>query len=263
MEISKKKWSLSVIVLSIATLSVLVLTYGLTFLFIEKPKDLSLEQGSLIIIESIFYSLSIVTLALVYRYLFQENIIKALKTRKVPLLFLGGVLLCVFASWVRELLLDDGLGDIYDIKLENFKLFYAVLIAVVFEELLFRKYLVELGQGLGLRLWLSCLLSAILFALWHTTAIENSWFLIFSGLLYSYFTYLFGSIAFAVGLHLMFNLFVIFIDVGVGSGAAMVINDSYQDVSIDSGVSSVRFDLTCLAIVLIIISFIDIHGSSW
>lgn len=257
MIITKSKWSFSFLILAIVTLFVSLVSYILVRLLVGESGEQGLEQAHLLMIDTLFYSLVVVTLIAVYVCLLKQNLLVTLKSKKIYLLFVGGVLLCVTVSWTRELLLGDGLGDLYDIKIESFKLVYAVLIAVIFEELLFRKYLVELGQGLGLRHWLSCLLSAILFALWHTTAIENSWFLIFSGLLYSYLTYLFGSIAFAVGLHLMFNLFVIFVDVSAGSGAEAVMSDTYQDVSIESGVSSVRFDLTCLAIVLIVNSFID------
>ena len=257
MIITKNKWSMSVLILVIATLFVSLSSYISVRLLVGESGDQGLEQEHLLMIDTLFYSLVVVTLIAVYVCLLKQNLLVTLKSKKIYLLFVGGVLLCVTVNWIRELLLNDGLGNIYDIKIKSFKLLYAVLIAVLFEELLFRKYLVELGQGLGLRLWLSCLISAILFALWHTIAVEYSWFLIFSGLLYSYLTYLFGSIAFAVGLHLMFNIFVVFIDVGAGSGTGVIMNDAYQDVSIDSGVSSVRFDLSCLAVVLIVFSIVD------
>lgn len=257
MIITKSKWGFSFLILVIATLFVSLVSYILVRILVGESGDQGLEQEHLLMIDTLFYSLVVVTLIAVYARFLKQNLLVTLKSNKIYLLFVGGVLLCVTVSWIRELLLNDGLGNLYDIRIKSFTLVYPVLIAVLFEELLFRKYLVELGLGLGLRLWLSCLMSAILFALWHTTAIENSWFLIFSGLLYSYLTYLFGSIAFAVGLHLMFNLFVIFIDVGAGSGTEEVMSDTYQDASIGSGVSSVRFDLTCLATVLIVMSIND------
>ncbi|WP_170114216.1 CPBP family intramembrane glutamic endopeptidase [Kangiella spongicola] len=121
---------------------------------------------------------------------------------------------------------------------------------VLCEELLFRKYLVELGQGLGLKLWLSCLVSAVLFALWHTTAIENSWFLIVSALVYSYFTYLFKSISFTVGAHLAFNILTMFTDsAGVESNLT---TNYYVDVPSEWVFSSIMFDLNLLALVLIV-----------
>jgi membrane protease YdiL (CAAX protease family) len=257
MTITKSKWSLSVLILVIGALFISLASYVSAKLLVGESGDHGLEQEHLFMIDTLFYSLAVVALVAIYVCLLKQNLLVIFKSKKLYMLFVGGMLLCVTVSWIRELLLNDGLGNIYDIKIKSFKLLYAVLIAVLFEELLFRKYLVELGQGLGLRLWLSCLISAILFALWHTTAIEDSWFLIFSGLLYSYLTYLFGSIAFAIGLHSMLNIFVVFVDAGAGSGAEVIMSDAYQDVSIDSGVSSVRFDLSCLAVVLIFLSIVD------
>lgn|GEM_PF-3955482 len=256
-----KKWLLSALTYLVIFFLIILISYfiGVNILGVSAREPL-LGNEDLIIMDTIFYSLCVIGLILVYRILLKKNLLNSLKDKRAYLLFLSGIFTCFVVSYLRSIIFDDGLGNLGDLKVDSLLLIYSVFIVVIFEELFFRKYLVELSQALGMKLIVSCLVSAILFALWHSIDLKNSWFLIVSALLYSYVTYLFRSISFAVGLHLLFNMVVIF--TGVDSPSSIIIKDDYNNNSFDTAISSIRFDLSVLAFILIVCSFKD-RALSW
>ena len=214
--------------------------------------DVTRLQNDLIFNQTLSIAVIFIAIFLIYKIFFKTNLLLSLKSKKVYWLFIAGLGACILVNLYRNLLFDDGIAYFQEVVIDSIPLLAIIAVGVLCEELLFRKYLVELGQGLGLKLWLSCLASAVLFALWHTTSLENSWFLIVSALVYSYFTYLFKSISFAVGAHLAFNILIMFTDpAGVESN---ITTNYYVDVPSEWVFSSIMFDLNLLALVLIMLS---------
>lgn len=207
-----------------------------------------------LVLEVLGYSSAVICISLVYQYILKKNLWNAIIRKDVYCLFFMGAILCALVNIVRTALYDESLGWISSLNFRDILPLYLVFIAVVFEELLFRKYLVELGRGLGLSLIVSCLLSAVLFAFWHTATLSNSWHLILSGLIYSYFTYRFKSISFSIGLHFMYNLLVTFSN---HDHTKFLLEDSYEYVSPATSYLSIKFDLSTLAIFLIVDSLIN------
>lgn len=247
--ISKKRWMLSVLFLVLFMLLVGVTTGFVAAAFAD---DVTRLKNDLIFTQALTISILLIAILLLYKIFFNTNLLLSLKSKKVYLLFIAGFGACLLVNLYRNLLFDDGVGYFQEIVIDSIPLLAIVVVGVLCEELLFRKYLVDLGQGLGLKLWLSCLVSAVLFALWHTTSLENSWFLIVSALVYSYFTYLFKGISFAVGAHLAFNILVMLTD-----PAGLEVNlttDHYVDVPSEWAFNSIMFDLNLLALVLIVLS---------
>ncbi|GAA0210565.1 hypothetical protein GCM10009123_17440 [Kangiella japonica] len=247
--ISKKQWVLSVLFL---VLFVLLAGGAIGFVATTFVDDVTRLQNNLIFNQTLSISILFIAILLVYKIVLKTNLLLSIKSKKVYLLFIAGFVTCLLVNLYRDLLFDDGVANFQDIVIESIPLIAIVAVGVLCEELLFRKYLVDLGQGLGLKLWLSCLVSAVLFALIHAAALENSWFLIVSALVYSYFTYLFKSISFAVGAHLAFNILTMFTTpAGVESNLT---TNYYSDVPSEWAFSSIMFDLNLLALVLIVLS---------
>lgn len=247
--ISKKTWMLSVLSLVLFVLLAGVATGAVAVALVD---DVGHLKNDLIFYLALPLTIIFFAILLLYKIFFKTNLLLSLKSKKVYLLFIAGFAACLLVNLYRSLLFDDGIAYFQEIVIDSIPLLAIVVVGVLCEELLFRKYLVDLGQGLGLKLWLSCLVSAVLFALIHAAALENSWFLIVSALVYSYFTYLFKGISFAVGAHLAFNILTMFTDqAGVESNLT---TNHYVDVPSEWAFSSIMFDLNLLALVLIVLS---------
>lgn len=249
-EISKKAFIQSAISICILIIIIPIASYLIlkSALGLDYSND-DIKFHTLIMLEALGYSLLIICIVFVYQYTLKKNLLVTLKKQNIYLLLCGGALLCFLIDCIRTALYDDSLGSVSEINISGSISLYTLFITVVFEELLFRKYLVDLGKGLGLNLIVSCIVSAILFALWHTVSIEHSWHLIFSGLLYSYFTYRFNSISFSVGLHFMYNLLVVF---GNSNEQQAFMEDAYEYISPATVYLSIKFDLSTLALFLIL-----------
>lgn len=243
----KKKWWLSIPLCLLAFIVVSIIPYIiLRISFDIDPMELT-ALDSTPFLEIVGSLLFIISMGLIYKHLFQIDIIKPLYLRKTYLLFLAGTFCCIVVNYLIQFLFGDSLGDLTVLTqltvLDVFSIFIITIIMALFEELIFRKYLVDFGEGIGLNLIISTVFSALLFALYHTENLENSWFLIISAILYSYTRYLFKTISFAVGLHFALNLLVHCY--GMEIGEPIFAEDPYEDVSLEWALESIRFDVAC------------------
>lgn len=251
----KKQWLISLIVFVAITVSSCIIVFSKFSWFDIDPTKIFI--GDVDLAEIIITSFIIIGLAFAYSIALKVNIASSFFDKRTYLLFIFGALVCLTANYVIELFFDSGLG-LFDSLLTMsgiavIQSILAMFLLVLMEELLFRKYLVELGEGLGLSLIVSVFISSILFALGHSPNLAISWFLIVSALLYSYTKYIFNSIAVAVGLHLIFNLLLSY-STQVGTLASNT--NSYQDVNVDTALESVRFDLVCFVVLIITVYII-------
>lgn len=241
----------SVFLVSALFLGVFSIDYeGIAFLNIKWP----------FIINSLVTFLLIISLVIIYKKLIKKNILEVVFKKRTYILMFSGVLLCLAVVYIRNLLFGESVGRLSDLSaingIELLKIILILWVPVLFEELLFRKYLVELGEGLGLGLVVSTILSAILFALAHSVYLENSWFLIIMAIFLSYTRYLFGGIAFAVGVHFAFNVIVYSFYIEVGESIIVGIA-SYDEVPQEWAFQVTWFIISCFATLLIAMDLIE------
>ena len=75
MIITKSKWGFSFLILVIATLFVSLVSYILVRILVGESGDQGLEQEHLLMIDTLFYSLVVVTLIAVYARFLKQNLL--------------------------------------------------------------------------------------------------------------------------------------------------------------------------------------------
>lgn len=161
--------------------------------------------------------------------------------------FIKYLAITMVLMWIGNiigLLLTETLGYIMQSPIENpivetinssgiyLNLLLMVIAAPIFEELFFRKFLIDrtIKYGKGI----SILLSALLFGLFHGNL--NQFFYAF--LMGGFFAYVYintGKITYTIALHLIINLFGSVISLLIGNSATNVANLANQATAIDLG----------------------------
>ena len=115
-----KKWLLSALTYLVIFFLIILISYfiGVNILGVSAREPL-LGNEDLIIMDTIFYSLCVIGLILVYRILLKKNLLNSLKDKRAYLLFLSGIFTCFVVSYLRSIIFDDGLGNLGHLNQES------------------------------------------------------------------------------------------------------------------------------------------------